>query len=128
MENWEQENKNRYSGGQSWKKYYSTQEKYGTDPEKQWSRFTEDQKENEDKSEFWDVVQNAVNTGDYRSLNKQVRDVINDTVGGISQMGEAVKTVGTEWARKAQDYANAKKLPVLYTKNPPGQEIGRAHV
>lgn len=124
MENWEQENKNKYSGGQSWKKYYSTQEKYGTDPEKQWSRFTETQKENEDKSEFWDVVQNAVNTGDYRSLNKQVRNVINDTVGGISQMGEAVKTVGTEWARKAQDYANAKKLPVLYTKNPPGQVSG----
>lgn len=124
MENWEQENKNKYSNGQSWKRQYGQQEKYGMNPEEQWSQFTDSKKGGEDKSEFWDVVQNAVNTGDYRSLNKQVRSVINDTVGGISQMGEAVKTVGTEWARRAQDYANAKKLPVLYTKNPPGQVAG----
>lgn len=142
MENWEQENKNKYSNGQGWQKSYKRQEKYGENPNEQWSSFTDRKKygenpneqwssftyreklEDNNTSEFWDVVQNAVNTGDYKSLNKQVRNVINDTVDGISQVGEAVKTVGTEWARRAQDYANAKRLPVLYAKNPPGQVSG----
>ncbi|MBS6196389.1 MAG: 5-bromo-4-chloroindolyl phosphate hydrolysis family protein [Clostridiales bacterium] len=34
-------------------------------------------------NDFWNVVQDAVNTGNYQQLNQQVRDTIDDTVEGI---------------------------------------------
>lgn len=34
-------------------------------------------------NDFWNVVQDAVNSGNYQQLNQQVRDTIDDTVEGI---------------------------------------------
>jgi 5-bromo-4-chloroindolyl phosphate hydrolysis protein len=47
-------------------------------------------------NDFWNVVQDAVNSGDYRQLNKQVRDTIDDTVEGIrSGMQDAGKEISS---------------------------------
>lgn len=67
-------------------------------------------------NDFWNVVQDAVNTGNYQQLNQQVRDTIDDTVEGIRSgmqgagngfrdgmkgMGNGIhdgmKSVGNEW-------------------------------
>ena len=47
--------------------------------------------ENKDrKNDFWDVVQDAVNSGNYQQLNQQVKSTIDDTVDGIRKGMQSV--------------------------------------
>lgn len=71
--------------------------------------------ENKDrKNDFWDVVQDAVNSGNYQQLNQQVKSTIDDTVDGIrkgmqsvgGQVQKEVKNAGDEFRREMK---NAKK-------------------
>ena len=95
-------------------------------------------------NEFWNVVQDAVNSGNYQQLNQQVRDTIDDTVEGICNgmqgignewrqaWRESEKSTGNYTKRTAQGYQTStrkmreeqKQLPSVYMKNPPGQVSG----
>lgn len=95
-------------------------------------------------NDFWKVVQDAVNSGNYQQLNQQVRNTIDDTVEGICN---GVQGIGNEWRQAWQetgkttaDYRKSttpgyqagtrkmweeqKQLPEVYMKNPPGQVSG----
>lgn len=65
--------------------------------------------ENKDrKNDFWDVVQDAVNSGNYQQLNQQVKSTIDDTVEGIrkgmqsvgGEVQKEVKNAGDEFRRE----------------------------
>lgn len=65
--------------------------------------------ENKDrKNDFWDVVQDAVNSGNYQQLNQQVKSTIDDTVEGIrkgmqsvgGEVQKDVKNAGDEFRRE----------------------------
>lgn len=67
--------------------------------------------ENKDrKNDFWDVVQDAVNSGNYQQLNQQVKSTIDDTVDGIrkgmqsvgGEVQKEVKNAKTEWKQAWQ--------------------------
>lgn len=68
--------------------------------------------ENKDrKNDFWDVVQDAVNSGNYQQLNQQVKSTIDDTVDGIrkgmqsvsGQVQKEVKNAGDEFRREMKN-------------------------
>lgn len=68
--------------------------------------------ENKDrKNDFWDVVQDAVNSGNYQQLNQQVRSTIDDTVDGIrkgmqsvgGEVQKEVKNAGDEFRREMKN-------------------------
>ncbi|MGN1142733.1 MAG: 5-bromo-4-chloroindolyl phosphate hydrolysis family protein [Oliverpabstia sp.] len=95
-------------------------------------------------NDFWKVVQDAVNSGNYQQLNQQVRNTIDDTVEGICN---GMQGIGNEWRQAWQETGNStanyrksttpgyqtgtrrmreeqKQLPAVYMKNPPGQVSG----
>ena len=68
--------------------------------------------ENKDrKNDFWDVVQDAVNSGNYQQLNQQVKSTIDDTVDGIrkgmqsvgGEVQKEVKNAGDEFRREMKN-------------------------
>ena len=68
--------------------------------------------ENKDrKNDFWDVVQDAVNSGNYQQLNQQVKSTIDDTVDGIRKGMQSVggqvqkegKNAGDEFRREMKN-------------------------
>ena len=68
--------------------------------------------ENKDrKNDFWDVVQDEVNSGNYQQLNQQVKSTIDDTVDGIrkgmqsvgGQVQKEVKNAGDEFRREMKN-------------------------
>lgn len=80
---------------------------------------------NDRENDFWNVVQNAVNSGNYQHLNQQVKNTIDDTVDGIR------KVVNTFQKSQEPAYQAGKKrwqeketLPRLYNPNPPGKVSG----
>lgn len=80
---------------------------------------------NDRENDFWNVVQDAVNSGDYQHLNQQVKNTIDDTVDGIR------KVVNTFQKSQEPAYQAGKKrwqeketLPRLYNPNPPGKVSG----
>lgn len=95
-------------------------------------------------NDFWKVVQDAVNSGNYQQLNQQVRNTIDDTVEGICN---GMQGIGNEWRQAWQETGKTtanyrksttpgyqtgtrrmreeqKQLPAVYMKNPPGQVSG----
>lgn len=95
-------------------------------------------------NDFWKVVQDAVNSGNYQQLNQQVRNTIDDTVEGICN---GMQGIGNEWRQAWQETEKTtanyrksttpgyqagtrrmreeqKQLPAVYMKNPPGQVSG----
>ena len=50
-------------------------------------------------NEFWKVVQDAVNSGNYQQLNQQVKNTIDDTVDGICN---GMQDIGNEWRQAWQ--------------------------
>lgn len=95
-------------------------------------------------NEFWKVVQDAVNSGNYQQLNQQVKNTIDDTVDGICN---GMQDIGNEWRQAWQETGKStvnyrkstapgyqaelrrmreerKQLPAIYSKNPPGQVSG----
>ena len=74
--------------------------------------------ENKDrKNDFWDVVQDAVNSGNYQQLNQQVKSTIDDTVDGIrkgmqsvgGQVQKEVKNAGDEFRREKKNAKTESK-------------------
>ncbi len=96
-------------------------------------------------NDFWNVVQDAVNSGNYQQLNQQVRDTIDDTVEGIrngmrsgmqgagndlrsgarnagSSFRSGMQGLGDEWRRAWMD---AGRSTVNYRKSTePGYRAG----
>lgn len=97
-------------------------------------------------NEFWDVVQNAINSGNYQELNKQVKNTIDDTAEGIRNITDGF--LDGLFSNNGQKHSNSSKgnvktrkytqsswnkdyqkkvqspLPVLYVKNPSGKASG----
>lgn len=68
--------------------------------------------ENKDrKNDFWNVVQDAVNSGNYQQLNQQVKSTIDDTVDGIrkgmqsagGEVQKEMKNAGDEFRREMKN-------------------------
>lgn len=104
-------------------------------------------------SEFWNVVQDAINSGDYSDLSQHVRETITDTVEGVTKevsrgLKEGLGNTHTSdtansgfksgYTQSQWKWSNAgttryssqtrreseKKLPARYVKNPPGYVSG----
>ena len=99
-----------------------------------------DNKQQNNGKDFWNVVQDAINTGNYSQLNQQVQSTINDSVEGIRHdMGyDRYQGKGVVWRDSENTIQNAYWKPVntqhhmqppaqnLYARRPSGQTSGTA--
>lgn len=91
---------------------------------------------NDRENDFWNVVQDAVNSGDYQHLNQQVKSAIDDTVDGIRKemqgAGEEIlnsmKNAGKEW-KQAWKVSSTKtyhsSVGTFQKSREPGYQAGK---